>query len=113
MSFEARERGIKLQDLFKESFTHPNHFAMVREHEDRVKRYRELEEMMQLRKQTRLAMLRSLQGDGPKQFDEEKVSEQIVRDRRKKTVSKKYDFTEEQLQIAIRSLERHAGTRLT
>jgi hypothetical protein len=89
MSWQAKELGISLKKLERERFTHANHLKMLKEHYQRVRLY-EIERY--------LVALQDRPVSSPK-----KVKPKPIKARKPK-----YSFTEEQLRIATKSLERHA-----
>jgi RNase P protein component len=95
---EAELRGIDVEKLQGERFSHPSHYRMLREHADRVREFelhQSFDRYFELKVQAAAQAL----------VDAEAV-EQAVKRNRKKRVVKKYEFTDEQLAIAERSLGR-------
>jgi RNase P protein component len=90
--------GIDVEKLQGERFSHPSHYRMLREHADRVREFelqQSFDRYFELKVQAAAQAL----------VDAEAV-EQAVKRNRKKRVVKKYEFTDEQLAIAERSLSR-------
>lgn len=91
MSWQAKELGISLKKLERERFTHANHLKMLKEHYQRVRLF-EIERY--------LMSLQDRPVSPPKQVKPKTV--------KAKPGKSKYSFTEEQLRIATKSLDRHA-----
>jgi len=98
---EAQLRGIDLDHLEGERFTHPNHYAMLKKHFDAVREYEIRLEVEQLRQKL-------------EQFPEtvKKNAEKIRQGKRVRMRLKDeadYVFTDIQLKIAEEALARHTG----
>ena len=105
---DAEMLGIDLDKLEQERFGSLSHYQLMKVHADRVraydisKRYEQLaSRLVQLAEEDRVAVLTRVQGKNRKR-------------RERKTgrlPDSDYSFTPEQLEIAIRSLSRHADQK--
>jgi hypothetical protein len=93
---EAELRGIDLDVLQGERFSHPNHYRMLREHADRVREF-ELQQAFD-----RYFELKA-QAEAQAAVEVEAVEQAVRRNRKPK---RDYVFTDAQLAIAARSLSR-------
>jgi len=96
MSWQAEMLGIDLANLASERFSHPEHYAMLKEHGKRVKEFeltRDFDRYMELK---RVAVAQA-------KVEREAVAEAVRRNRNKRK-KPRYQFTDAQLAIAMRSL---------
>lgn len=100
METEMELRNIDPEKLEQERFGSYKHYQMVREHMDRVREYEILCEMESLKKKMELLAKQ----------DEVVATFIAARKRAKQKANEKkvYVFTDEQMRIAIESIERHA-----
>ena len=96
---EAQLRGIDLEELQSERFTHPEHYAMLKGHFDRVKEYEIRKEVETLRQ--KLETYPEIIRDNAEKLRKGK------RVRTPITHEPDYVFTDIQLRIAEEILERH------
>lgn len=99
---EAQLRGLDLEQLEAERFSHPNHYAMLKKHYDEVQRYRLQTEVAQLRQKL-------------DEFSDttKRNGEKIRKGKRIRTPLRDeadYVFTDIQLRIAEDILARHADS---
>ena len=97
---EAQLRGLDLEKLEAERFTHPNHYAMLKKHYDEVRRHELQREVDQLREKL-------------DEFSDitKRNAEKIRKGKRIRTPLQDeadYVFTDIQLKIAEDILARHA-----
>lgn len=100
---EAQLRGIDLDQLEAERFTHPNHYDMLKKHFDQVREFEIRQEVEQLRQKL-------------EQFSDtvRENAEKIRKGKRVRTPltdEAEYVFTDIQLRIAEDSLARHADNK--
>ena len=100
---EATFRGIDLDELRGESFSHPNHYAMLREHLDRVRWY----EIQLAKSEFELAAEESERREAAARIVDELVPKLEKRQARMRAVETRerhaeYEFTDRQLEIARR-----------
>ena len=98
MSWQADMLGIDVNVLEGERFSHPQHYAMLKEHGKRVKEFeltRDFDRYMELK---RKAVAQA-------KVEREAVTEAVKRNR-KKLNGDVYEFTDAQLAIAMQSLSR-------
>lgn len=96
MTWQAEMLGIKLGELEGERFSHPNHYAMLKEHGKRVKDFeltRSFDRYLELK---RVAAAQA-------KVEAEAVTEAVKRNRRVKK-RKHYTFTDRQMEIALKAL---------
>jgi hypothetical protein len=93
-NLEASLRGIDLEALRNEAFSGPHHEALVRAHRDRVRRW-ELEVVFR-------RFYRTLNEYGEIHRRKERLRRERIR---AKKLEGRYTFSDEVLQIAMRSLD--------
>ncbi len=105
---DAECYGIDLDELKGERFTHPNHYAMVREHLDRVRAW----EIRRLASEYELAAERAIAEAKAATIADEMMRVRAKREDYRRRVAKAkatrkamaYEFTDRQLEIARKSL---------
>jgi hypothetical protein len=90
----AEALGIDLFELWEERFSGVKHEALMREHEERVLRWNTLQAMKQFEG--------TLDGFGQVWREREKLRRERIK---AKKAADEYDFPDEILQIALRSLD--------
>lgn len=104
MPTELELRGLTMEQLEQERFGSYQHYEMVREHAQRVRDYEVQVEMESLRKRVELL---AQQDEVIAVYMKARKNAQR-RAQKKAEREREYVFTDEQMRIAIKSIERHA-----
>ena len=105
MSWQAEMLGIDLNELERERFSHPDHYAMMREHDVRVREWEGLLTRSTFQKEAdeKKAALKQLAiADEMIDKQRRKISRQKAEATRKRRAA--YAFTDRQMQIALEVL---------
>lgn len=97
----AEELGIDLDSLERERFGTPEHYEQLRKHLDRVRAYELAQKYLETERR-----LETLAAEAKAEPKPEVVRRRRGRPRKQ---PRTYEFTDRQLEIALRSIERHAG----
>jgi nitrogen-specific signal transduction histidine kinase len=102
MPTELELRGLSMEQLEQERFGSYQHYQMVREHAQRVRDY---EVEMEMKRMRRRVELLAEQDEAIAVYMRARKNAQRAA---RKKAEREYVFTNEQMRIAIKSIERHA-----